>query len=221
MGLLERVSMLIRANLNDMVDRAEDPEKVIKQIILDMQNQLMQVKTQVAISIADLHLLEKKQRENEEKAADWMRKAEMAVARKDDDLARAALERNRSSQQIAASFAEQVADQQAQVEKLKSALHKLDEKLEEAKNKSDVLLARHRRSRAAGRAADAHGEATNGSSGAAFDRMKHKVLRSEAVTEAKTELLSETDSVDDKFAALEKEQEIERMLSELKSRITS
>src|SRR5260370_1179087 len=68
MGLLERVSTLIRANLNDMVDRAEDPEKMIKQVILDMENQYLQVKTQVAVSIADQHILEKKLREQEDTA---------------------------------------------------------------------------------------------------------------------------------------------------------
>ena len=72
MALLERVSTLVRANLNDLIDKAEEPEKMIKQVILDMQNQLLQVKTQVAIAIADQHLLEKKKTENEEKfGAKW------------------------------------------------------------------------------------------------------------------------------------------------------
>jgi phage shock protein A len=93
MALLERVATLVRANINDLVDRAEDPEKMIKQVILDMQNQFIQVKTQVAIAIADLHLLEKKKQENIEKQAEWMRKAELAVEKKKDDLARPALER--------------------------------------------------------------------------------------------------------------------------------
>ena len=92
MALLERVSTLVRANLNDLIDKAEDPEKMIKQVILDMQNQLLQVKTQVAIAIADQHVL-KKQQENEQSAADGCSKAELAVEKKQDDLARAALER--------------------------------------------------------------------------------------------------------------------------------
>ena len=79
MALLERVSTLVRANLNDLVDKAEHPEKMIKQVILDMQNQLLQVKTQVAIAIADQHLLERRQKENEDKVAEWMRKAELSV----------------------------------------------------------------------------------------------------------------------------------------------
>ena len=153
MGLLERVSTLIRANLNDMIDRAEDPEKMIKQVIVDMENQYLQVKTQVAVSIADQHMLEKKFQEHQDTAKDWMRKAELAVDKDEDDLARAALERMQTSQRMAQSFQEQVNDQSAQVETLKGALIKLEQKLDEAKSKRELLLARHRRSVAMGKAA--------------------------------------------------------------------
>src|SRR3979411_838634 len=115
MGLLERVSTLIRANINDMVDRAEDPEKLIKQVILDMENQYLQVKTQVAVSIADQHILEKKQREQDDLGKDWLRKTELPVDKTEDDLARAALDRYQTSQRLAQSFQEQVNDQKAQV----------------------------------------------------------------------------------------------------------
>src|ERR671937_2576772 len=106
MALLDRVATLVRANLNDLIDKAEDPEKMIKQVILDMQNQMLQVKTQVAIAIADQHLLEKKQKENDERTAEWMRKAEMAVEKRDDELARAALERSLTYRQLEESFAQ-------------------------------------------------------------------------------------------------------------------
>ena len=92
MALLERVGTLLRANLNDLIDKAEDPEKLLKQLVLDMENQLMQVKTQVAIALADEHLLEKKRREHEDAEAEWKRKAELAVRKSDDGLARAALD---------------------------------------------------------------------------------------------------------------------------------
>src|SRR5436189_4529226 len=124
MALLERVSTLLRANLNYLIDRAEHPEKMIKQVMLDMENQLMQVKTQVAIAIADEHLLLKKQKENEEKAAEWTRKAEIAVDKKQDDLPRAALERGLTCRRMAARFPQQVADKKQQGETLKAALHK-------------------------------------------------------------------------------------------------
>ena len=155
MALLERVSTLVRANLNDLIDKAEDPEKMIKQVILDMHNQLLQVKTQVAIAIADQHLLEKKRKENEDKVAEWMRKAELAVDKKQDDLARAALERVESYRDLTDSFAQQVADQKAQVENLKTALRQLEQKLTEAQAKADLLIAQHRRARAVGKASDA------------------------------------------------------------------
>jgi phage shock protein A len=216
MALLERVATLVRANLNDLIDKAEEPEKMIKQVILDMQNQLLQVKTQVAIAIADQHLLIKKQKENEQAAEEWVRKAELAVEKKQDDLARAALERSMTARSIAASFAEQVADQTAQVENLKTALRKLDLKLAEAQNRSDVLIAQHRRSRALNKAGDARLKIGDGSKAAAFDRVKHKVQHAEALGHAKAELAE--DSMDDRLAALEKEDAVDKLLADLKLR---
>src|SRR5207253_6219381 len=172
----------------------------------DMQNQLLQVKTQVAIAIADQHLLEKRQKENEEKTTEWMRKAELAVGKKEDDLARAALHRVESYREMASSFLQQVSDQKAQVENLKTALRQLEQKLAEATGKADLLIAQQRRARAVGKASDAR--ISMGDSGKAntFDRMKRKVAHTEAMSEAKTELAS--DNVEDRLAALEKEDRI-------------
>jgi len=218
MALLERVSTLIRANLNDLIDKAEDPEKMIKQVILDMQNQLMQVKTQVAIAIADQHVLEKKQKENAEKEAEWIRKAELAVDKKQDDLARAALERSMSFKQMAESFDSLVADQRTEVDNLKSALHKLEQKLAEAESKSEMLIAQHRRSRALAKASDARIAIGDKSKTATFDRMQNKVRHAEAVSQVKAEMVS--DNIEDKLAALEKQDEIEKLLQEIKARRT-
>jgi phage shock protein A len=193
MGLLERVSTLIRANLNDMIDRAEDPEKMIKQVILDMENQYLQVKTQVAVSIADQHILEKKQREQEDTCKDWMRKAELAVDKTQDDLARAALDRYQTSSRLAQSFQEQVNDQKAQVETLKNALIKLEAKLEEAKSKREMLIARHRRSVALDKAAKAQVAMGEDSKNAAFD-------------------------ITEKLNRLDRDTEVDRLLTDLKSR---
>ncbi len=216
MALLERVSTLVRANINDLVDRAEHPEKMIKQVILDMQNQFLQVKTQVAIAIADQHLLDKKRKENEDKVAEWMRKAELAVDKKQDDLARAALQRVESYRDLSEGYAQQVADQKAQVENLKTALRQLEQKLTEAQAKADLLIAQHRRARAVSKASDAKMASGNGSSGAAFDRMKHKVAHSQASSQAKSEMAA--DDVEDRLAALEKEDRIEQLLGELKTK---
>jgi phage shock protein A len=209
MALLERVSTLVRANLNDLIDKAEHPEKMIKQVILDMQNQLLQVKTQVAIAIADQHLLEKKQKENEAKVAEWMRKAELAVDKKQDDLARAALQRLESYRELCEGFAQQIIDQRAQVENLK-------QKLAEAQGKADLLIAQHRRARAVGKASDAKMGGSNGSSAGAFDRMKRKVAHAEALSHAKSELAA--DDIEGRLAALDKEDKIEQLLAELKTK---
>jgi phage shock protein A len=217
MALLERVSTLVRANLNDLIDKAEDPEKMIKQVILDMQNQLLQVKTQVAIAIADQHLLEKKQKENEEKVTEWMRRAELAVDKKQDDLARAALQRVESYRELSDNFAQQVTDQKGQVENLKTALRQLEQKLTEAQAKADLLIARQRRARAVSKASDAKMAIGDGSKAAAFDRMKRKVAHSEAVGQAKAEIAAD-DDVETRLAALEKEDRIEQLLTELKSK---
>ena len=216
MGLLERVSTLIRANLNDMVDRAEDPEKMIKQVILDMENQYLQVKTQVAVSIADQHILEKKLREQEDFAKDWMRKAEIAVEKGQDDLARSALDRHQTAQRLSQSFQEQVNDQKAQVDTLKSALFKLEQKLDEAKSKREVLLARHRRSIALEKAAKAQVALGENSNRATFDRLKDRVHHSEATASAEVELLN--DDVAEKLNRLDRDAEVERLLTDLKTR---
>ena len=216
MGLLERVSALIRANINDVIDRAEDPEKMIKQVILDMDNQYMQVKTQVAVSIADQHMLEKKWKENEATGADWMRKAERAVDKQQDDLARAALDRYQTSQRLAQSYKEQVDDQKTQIEALKGALMKLEQKLDEAKSKRDILIARHRRSVALNKAAKAQGAMGDSSNSAAFDRMKDRVNQSESVASAELELNS--DEIGERLNRLDRDTEVERLLTDLKQR---
>jgi phage shock protein A len=216
MAILERVSTLVRANLNDLIDRAEDPEKMIKQVILDMENQLMQVKTQVAISMADQHLLQKKQSEHEDRAAEWMRKAELAVDKQQDDLARAALERYQSFTKMAETYARQADDQKQQVDTLRKALAQLDQKLSEARAKSDLLIAQHRRARALGSATDAQLTAGGRSPAAGFDRMEQKVHREEAVSQAKSTLVAE--DVDRRFAAIENDDEVGSLLTALKAR---
>lgn len=216
MALLERVATLVRANLNDIIDKAEEPDKMIKQVILDMQNQLLQVKTQVAIAIADQHLLEKKQKENQDKAAEWVRKAELAVDKKEDDLARAAIERSLGYRSLADGFGEQVAEQAVQVENLKTALRKLETKLAEAQAKSEVLIAKHRRARALNKAGDARLAIGNAAHGNAFDRMNGKVQRDEALSQAKAELTGDT--IEDRLALLEKEEKVNQLLAELKAK---
>src|SRR5712692_1627823 len=216
MALMERVSTLVRANLNDLIDRAEEPEKMLKQVILDMQNQLLQVKTQLAVSVADQHLLEKKRQENEEKMSEWMRKAELAVDKKQDDLARAALERYKSCGRLAESFVEQGENQKAQVQTLKDALRNLEKKLGEARSRIDILMSRHRRARAAGKANQAQRNVQEGPANMTFERMRDKVVRAAAISLAEGELLA--DHLEGRLAKLGEEDEVNKLLAEVKAR---
>jgi phage shock protein A len=216
MPLLERVSALIRANLNDLIDRAEDPHKMLKQVILDMQNQMLQVKTQVAMSIADEHLLRKKQLENEEKHSEWMRKAELAVDKKDEGLARAALERAVGFRNLAENYKEEIEHQKVQVENLRVAMRKLEHKLTEAQAKSELLIAKHRRSRALTKASQARMAAHDESKMGTFDRMKNKIQTDEALGQAMAEVANE--NLEEKLASLGKEDEITKLLADLKAR---
>jgi len=216
MSLLDRVSTLLRANLNDLVEKAEDPERMLKQIVLDMENQLMQVKTQVAIAISDQHLLEKKRAEHEQQAGDWRRKAELAVQKGQDDLARAALERALSHDQLVKGFTNQAEDQKHEADSLRQALHKLEQKLSETRAHSEMLIAEHRRAKVVGRATKAR-QMVGTDQEHAMGRMRSKVHVRAAENAAASEILS-PETLEDKFKTLESEDKIELLLAEMKSR---
>jgi phage shock protein A len=216
MSLLERVSTLLRANLNDLVEKAEDPERMLKQIVLDMENQLMQVKTQVAIAIADQHLLEKKRAEHEQQAGDWRRKAELAVQKNQDDLARSALERALSHDQLVAGFTSQAEDQKHEADGLRQALHKLEQKLSETRAHSEMLIAEHRRAKVVGRATQAR-QLVGTEQEHAMGRMRSKVHVRAAENAAASEILS-PETLEDKFKTLESQDKVELLLAEMKSR---
>ena len=217
MALMERVTTLLRANLNDLIDKAEDPEKMLKQLVLDMENQLLQVKTQVAIAIADQHLLERKTAEHETAAATWKNKAALAVARGRDDMAREALERSLSHVQMGRSFVQQLEDQRAEAEALRSAFLKLQQKLVETRAHCDLLMAEHRRARTVSRSQQAHAAARTDKGAASIDRYKSRISVQQAANHATKELTA-GDSLEDRFAMLERDQQVEALLEELKKK---
>ena len=222
MALMERVATLLRANVNDLIDRAEDPEKMLKQLVLDMENQLLQVKTQVAIAIADQHLLEQKRAEQTATAEDWKRKAELAVSKQQDELARAALERSLSHQQMAEGFARQLAGQNTEADALRVTYGKLQGKLKETEAQCEMLVAQSRRARMVGKANAARtaveGQATARTS--PISRLKARLQNSEAENHAHRAMLeiAGTESLDDQFVALERNEQVERLLVELKEK---
>ncbi len=216
MGILDRVSTLVRANINDLIDRAEDPEKVVNQLLIDMNNQLLQVKTQVAASIADEKQLQQRWQENQQRADDWHRKAELAVTKGQDDLAREALSRHNSYQQTADGFKEQYQQQATQVEQLKEALHELEGKIQEAQTKKDLLIARSRRAKAETTIRSTLAGMDSSGALSSFQRMEDKVSQQEARAAALGEL--DTDTTEQRFKLLEQEDQVDQQLAALKAK---
>jgi phage shock protein A len=179
-----------------------------------MQNQLMQVKTQVAIAIADQHLLDAKERENQTAEGEWLQKAEVALGKSREDLARDAADKALACREAAANYGQQLEDQKIQVEHLKSALMKLERKLAETRTRSDLLIAQHRRARAVSRAAQAPLAAI--AEPAAVDRMRDKVQREEALGAAHAQLAAMDTSAE--LLALERDERIEQVLTELRKK---
>jgi len=216
MSLLERVTTLVRANLNDLLDKAEDPEKMLKQILIDMHNQLIQVKTQVAASIADEQKLYQRYLENQEDADKWQQKAELAVRKGDDGLAKEALARRNSYQSVADGFKQQYDDQKKQVELLKSALSKLEDKIDEAERKKDLLIARSRRAKAEQQIQGTMAGIDKVGVFETLDRIEEKVSTEEAKAKAYSDL--ERDDLDERFKTIEQEDDLDRQLTELKQK---
>ena len=220
MALLERVSTLLRANINDLLSKAEDPEKLARQLVLDMENQLMQVKTQVAIAIADQHLLLKKKTDQDTQQSQWLRKAELAVSKQQDDLARAALERALSHQRMADGLAQQHSDQTAEAETLRAAYKRLEQKLAETQSQVDFLTTQLRRSRASQKAGAARAMLASTQTQAKLKHLTAKVDEVESHSHAARALLAiaSAESLDERFANMEQNEQVEALLLELKQR---
>ena len=216
MGILDRVSTLLRANINDLIDRAEDPEKVVKQLIIDMNNQLMQVKTQVAAAIADEKMLYQRYQDNDAKAADWQQRAELAVEKGQDDLAREALSRRNAFAQTAAGFKTQYEQQAGQVEQLKQALQQLEAKIQDATTKQELLIARSRRAKAETQIRSTLAGLDQSSALSSFQRIEEKVNLQEARAAALGEL--DTDTMEHRFQLLQQESEVDQQLAALKEK---
>ncbi len=133
MGIFSRLGTLIKSNINDLITKAEDPEKMLTQVLLEMQQQLVEAKKAVAVAIADEKKLQKQYVSETDKAKEWERKAMIAVRAGDDNLARQALGRKQEHENISTQFQQQWIQQKQAVEKLKDALRLLNNKIEEAK----------------------------------------------------------------------------------------
>jgi len=205
MGIFARLATLIKSNLNDLISRSEDPEKMLNQVVLDMNNQLIEAKKQVAVSIADEKRLAKQAEQEAANAAEWERRAMLAVKAGDDGLAKEALNRKKEHEVLANTLKDQWQKQKNAVEQLKTALRMLNNKIEEAKRKKNVLLARKKRAEAQRAIQETMSGMNNVSAFETFDRMSQKIDQIEAEAEASSEIAEQYtgDTLAEKFGKLE------------------
>ena len=205
MGIFARLATLIKSNLNDLISRSEDPEKMLNQVVLDMQQQLIEAKKQVAVSIADEKRLAKQAEQEAANAAEWERRAMLAIKAGDDALAKEALARKKDHDGLANTYKEQWQKQKQAVEQLKSALRMLNSKIEEAKRKKNLLIARKQRAEAQRAIQETMSGMNNVSAFETFDRMAAKIDQIEAEAEASTEIAEQYtgDALAEKFGKLE------------------
>jgi phage shock protein A len=217
MGILDRMSRIIRANVNDMLDNAEDPEKMLNELLREMQDSMREARTQVASMIAQEKIIEEDLRDSRREATEWERKAELAVERGRDDLAREALRRKRDADSIADVYEQQLTSQRETVVKLRQQLQMLETKYNEAESKRDLLIARHQRAQAQQRITETFSTLPDMSAMGELERMEKRIRRDEAEAMAMQEL--ESDSLDWQFAELESGDDVEFELIELKARL--
>lgn len=222
MGLFSRFKRVVKSNINDMISKAENPEKMLNQLIVDMNEQLIESKKQVAQAIADEKRLERQFMQNNAQSEDWERKAMLAVKAQKDDLAKEALLRKQEFDKYSAQYQKEWEAQHDSVEKLKSSLRSLQMKIEEAQRKKNLLIARAKRAEAQKRIQHTIGSIADTSAFEAFDRMSSKVeqIEAEASAYAEIEDTSSGDTLEQKFRELEgTESNADQLLEDLKSKM--
>jgi phage shock protein A len=194
MAILQRFWTVIKSNLNHMIGKAEDPEKMLNQMLLDMQEQLINAKKQVAVAIADEKRLLKQHEDERAKALEWEQKAMLAINAGKDDLARQALERKAEHEKYANGFEQQWQGQKAAVDQLKTALSTLSSKIEDAKRKKNLLVARAKRAEAQKTITDTMSGMGNTNAIDTIERMEQKIDQMESEAQAATEMANEIES---------------------------
>ncbi|QEY30928.1 PspA/IM30 family protein [Synechococcus sp. RSCCF101] len=217
MGFFDRLSRLLRANLNDMVSKAEDPAKILDQSVADMQDDLVKLRQAVATAIASQKRIENQAKQAESTAGKWYERAELALQKGEDDLAREALSRRKTYQETATALNAQLSSQAGQVDTLKKSLTALEGKIAEAKTKKDMLKARAQAAKAQEQLQSAVGSLGTNSAMAAFERMQEKVESMEASSQAAAELAGA--DLESQFAALESGSDVDDELAALRLRM--
>lgn len=206
MGIFSRLVNIVKANINDLISKAEDPKKMLEQILIDMQEQLVEAKKEVARAIADEKRLYAQMKEQKELAVKWEKRAGLAVQKGDDQLAMEALKKKNDATNLASEYQIQWEKQKSVSDKLKSSIQALQNKIEEARRKKNLLIARQKRAEAQKKIAQTMSKISDSSAFDSFAKMEEKVKDIEAQAEAEEELTMELagNDLEDQFSALEK-----------------
>lgn len=215
MGLFDRVSRVVRANINDVVSKAEDPEKILEQTIIDMQEDLVQMRQAVASAIASQKRTQQQYNQAQSESNNWQQRAQLALQKGDENLAREALVRRKTNSETAATLKTQLDQQSTMVDQLKRNLIALEGKISEAKTKKDMLKARASAAKANEQLQSTVGRMGTGSAMAAFERMEEKVLQMEARSQAVAELAGA--DLETQFARLESGSDVDDELAAMKA----
>ena len=218
MGFFDRLSRLLRSNLNDLVGRAEDPAKILDQSVADMQSDLIKLRQAVASAIASQKRIENQAQQAESQAKTWYERATLALKKGEEELAKEAISRRKTYQETATALNSQLSTQAGQVENLKKNLLSLEGKIAEARTKKDMLKARAQAAQAQAQFQGAVGGLNTDSAMAAFDRMEEKVLSLEARGQAAAELAGA--DLDSRFQALEAGGDVDQELAALKASLS-
>jgi len=218
MGFFDRLGRLVRANANAALSAAEDPVKILDQSVADMQADLVKLRQAVATAIASQKRIQNQADQAEAQAKTWYERAELALKKGEEDLAREALGRRKTCQDTATALQGQLQSQCGQVDQLKKSLVQLESKIAEAKTKKDMLKARAQAAQAQEQLQSAVGSLGTNSAMAAFEQMEEKVQALEARSQAAAELAGA--DLESQFAALEGAPEVDSELEALKGKLS-
>lgn len=220
MSILQRLRDIVSSNINALLDKAEDPEKMLEQYIRDMEESYQEAKAAVAQAIASKNRIEAKYNKQVEEVEKWEKNAILAVQKGQDELAKEALKRQADAEKLRDTYKAQLDQQSAEVENLKSVLSKLESKLDEAKNKKELLITQAKNAKAQKKIYDTMSKVGNEHATRGFDKMADKV--EQMVAEAKASAELNTDSLEEKFAALQNDGgEVEDRLAALKAKLNA
>jgi len=216
MAIFERISDLVRANVNDLIDKAEDPEKMVKQIIIDMEAQIRNATQGLGTAMGSLNQVKRQLQNAKEQSNVWQNKAKMCLEQGNEELAKQALENKVKQDQMATQYQEMATSMEAQVTEMKAQIDVLKQKLEEARSKQSMLVARSKMADAKSQMAKTLGNMDSKSAFAKMDKMEQKIEQKESQADAFSEVSGVQESDADPFAQMDKENSINEELEKLK-----